>query len=277
MLILILSSIRHRIFDHAARLSWRTSHPMVGGLRHRFYREADGTRSRVGGKLRNYYSAKLCGERLRQCYALASPRVAEYLEAEIQFLLGQLRRSDSVLELGCGYGRVCARLADSAKRVVGIDNANESIELARRLHGPRSRCEFEVMDAAALTFDESEFHKVVCVQNGICAFGIDRGELLQQALRVAKPGGRVVFSTYSERFWTHRLKWFEAQSAAGLVGEIDYSQTGNGTIVCKDGFRAGLVLPAEFQSLCSNFCLASEIIEVNESCVFCEIVVPAAA
>ena len=227
--------------------------------------------------MRNYYSAKLCGERLRQCYALASPRVSEYLEAEIQFLLRLLEHDDSVLELGCGYGRVAARLAETAKRVVGIDNAEESIELARKLHGPESRCEFEVMDAAALTFHGSEFHKVVCVQNGICAFGIDRGELLQQALRVAKPGGRVVFSSYSERFWPDRLKWFEAQSAAGLLGEIDYSQTGNGTIVCKDGFRTGLVSPAEFQSLCSNFGLVFEVTEVNGSCVFCEIVVPAVA
>ena len=227
--------------------------------------------------MRNYYSASLCGERLQQCYALASARVKEYLEAEIQFVLEKVGQSDSVLELGCGYGRVAARFAESAKRVVGIDNAKESIELARRLHGPMSRCEFEVMDVAALTFDESEFHKVICVQNGICAFGIDRSELLQQALRVAKPGGRAIFSTYSERFWPDRLKWFEAQSAAGLVGEIDYAQTGNGTIVCKDGFRAGLVLPEEFESLCSNYGLSFKVTEVNESCVVCEIEVPTVA
>ena len=229
----------------------------------------------MGVPLQNYYSAKLCGVRLQQCYELAPPRVQEYLEAEIQFVLGRLERSDSVLELGCGYGRVSARLAEFAKRVFGIDNAAESIELARKLYGFHSQCEFDVMDAVALKFDQAQFDKVVCVQNGICAFGVNRGELLRQALRVARPRGRLFFSTYSERFWPERLKWFEAQSAAGLVGEIDYSQTGNGTIVCKDGFRSGSVSPAEFRSLCSELDLSSRVSEVNGSCVICEIVVPA--
>src|SRR5947209_3540059 len=43
---------------------------------------------------------------------------------------------------------------------------------------------------------------------------------------------------YTPQFWEHRLEWFEIQAAHHLIGEIDYQTTGNGTIVCKDGFRA---------------------------------------
>ena len=64
--------------------------------------------------MHGYYSAKLSGERLQQCYELASARVKQYLEAEIDFVLSRLRPNDSVLELGCGYGRVAFRLADAA-------------------------------------------------------------------------------------------------------------------------------------------------------------------
>ena len=227
--------------------------------------------------MRGYYVGKLSGERLRQCYDLAHPRLSQYLEAEIQFVLQQLESSDTVLELGCGYGRVTARLTEVARRVVGIDNAPASIELACRLFSANSRCEFYEMDALDLVFAESEFDKVVCVQNGISAFGIDREALFRQALRVVQPGGRLFFSTYSTGFWEERLRWFEAQSAAGLVGAIDYAKTGNGEIVCVDGFHTGQVSPDEFESFCARLGLKAEVSEVNGSSVFCTIEVPEVA
>jgi len=224
--------------------------------------------------MRGYYDGNLAGARLRRCYEIASPRVKQYLEAEIHFVLQNLERSDSVLELGCGYGRVTFRLAKVASRVAGIDTAVESLTLARQLSGSDPGCEFLEMDATELAFDDSEFDKVVCVQNGICAFGADRDMLLRQALRVAKPGGRLFFSTYSEGFWDDRLRWFEAQAAAGLLGEIDYSKTGNGEIVCKDGFRTGIIPLDEFRSFGSKLGLDTKITEVDGSSVFCEIAVP---
>ena len=221
-----------------------------------------------------YYVEKLAGERLRRCYEIASPRVRQYLEAEIHFVLQHLDSTNSVLELGCGYGRVAFQLAEAAKLVVGIDTAAGSLELARQLSGPDSRCEFLVMDALDLTFDDAEFDKVVCIQNGICAFGVDQELLLRQALRVVKPGGRLFFSTYSERFWDDRLQWFEAQAAEGLLGEIDYAKTGNGEIVCRDGFRSGYMSPEELRSFGAKSGLDPRISEVDGSSVFCEIVMP---
>jgi 2-polyprenyl-6-hydroxyphenyl methylase/3-demethylubiquinone-9 3-methyltransferase len=224
--------------------------------------------------MQGYYKGRLSGERLRRCYELAHPRLAQYLEAEIQFVLRHLGRADAVLELGCGYGRVTARLADVAERVVGIDNAPESIALAHRLFGANPRCAFREMDALALAFDDAEFDKVVCVQNGICAFGVDQAALIEQAVRVTRPAGQVFFSTYSAGFWDERLRWFEAQSAAGLVGAIDYERTGEGEIVCTDGFRTGQVPPDRFESLCAGLGLSAEVTEVDGSSVVCAIVVP---
>jgi 2-polyprenyl-6-hydroxyphenyl methylase/3-demethylubiquinone-9 3-methyltransferase len=224
--------------------------------------------------MEGYYTEKLAGERLRRCYEIASPRVKQYLEAEIDFVLQHLSSADSVLELGCGYGRVAFRLAEKAGRVVGIDTAAESIDLARRLSGPDTRCEFLVMDALDLTFEDAEFDKVVCIQNGICAFGVDRQLMLRQALRVTKPGGRLLFSTYSEAFWDDRLEWFEAQAAEGLLGEIDCEKTGNGEIVCRDGFRSGYMTPEDFRAFGSISGPDPKVSEVDGSSVFCEIIVP---
>ena len=96
-----------------------------------------------------YYGEKLAGERLRHCYDLASPRVQQYLEAEIAHVMKRLGPTDAVLELGCGYGRVALRLAQAACRVVGIDTAQESLDLARWIDRGQS-CEFMHMDALDL-------------------------------------------------------------------------------------------------------------------------------
>jgi 2-polyprenyl-6-hydroxyphenyl methylase/3-demethylubiquinone-9 3-methyltransferase len=220
----------------------------------------------------SYYTEKLSGQRLRRCYEIASPRVRQYLEAEIQHVLSRLRPTDAVLELGCGYGRVATRLAHVGRRVVGIDVSEESIAMAKRVVDQDASCEFLCMDALALRFADGEFDAVVCVQNGICAFGVDQHALMSEALRVLRPGGRALFSTYSDRFWPHRLAWFEAQAAEGLLGPIDEGASGDGVIVCEDGFRAGRLTPENLRSLTSALGVKAEIREVDGSSVFCEIV-----
>jgi len=129
------------------------------------------------------------------------------------------------------------------------------------------------MNAAELGFADSVFDAVVCIQNGISAFKVDRLQLVQECVRVAKPGGIVLLSSYSPCFWEDRLEWFELQAAEGLLGEIDREATGNGVIICKDGFRADTIGPEEFASLAAELDLEAEIYEVDGSSLFCEIAV----
>jgi SAM-dependent methyltransferase len=221
-----------------------------------------------------YYAERLSGERLRRCYGIAPPRVAQYLRAEIDFVRGRLADDARVLELGCGYGRVALELAVGARRVVGIDTSRESLALGRRLAGGDTRCEFLEMDAIDLAFADDAFDAVICVQNGICAFGVDRVLLVAEALRVARPGGCCLFSTYSPRFWEERLGWFEAQAAEGLLGPIDYDETGDGVIACKDGFRAGALKPEDFLAIGRAVGIEPAVTEVDSSSLFAEWRVP---
>jgi SAM-dependent methyltransferase len=64
----------------------------------------------------NYYSASLNSNRLQKCYFIASERVKQFLEAEIAFVLDRTNSNDSVLDLGCGYGRVTTRLSTTFSR-----------------------------------------------------------------------------------------------------------------------------------------------------------------
>ena len=219
----------------------------------------------------SYYAHKLAGRRLERCYDLASPRVQEYLEAEIRHVTDRLGGARRVLELGCGYGRVALRLAEASRTIVGIDVALASLALGKTLAAPNGPCSFVLMDAAHLAFRAGAFDAVVCVQNGICAFSVDQERLLAEALRVTRPGGRVLVSTYADRFWPYRLEWFEAQAAAGLLGPIDHVKSRDGAIVCTDGFSSGRLTPDELAGLAHRLGVEASVTEVDGACLFCEI------
>ena len=221
--------------------------------------------------MQGYYSQKLSAERLQLCYKIAPPRVKRYLEAEIEFILQKTKSSDLVLELGCGYGRVLQKLVAKAKTVVGIDTSHTSLRLAQKNIGSSPSCHLFLMDAIELGFRDRQFDMVICIQNGISAFKVDQRRLIEEAVRVTCSGGTVLFSSYSERFWEDRLEWFRLQSEYGLIGEIDNDATGDGVIICKDGFRASTVSPDDFISLTSDLNIDPIITEVDGSSIFYEI------
>jgi ubiquinone/menaquinone biosynthesis C-methylase UbiE len=221
--------------------------------------------------MESYYSDRLSANRLQQCYEIAPPRVRQYLNAEIEHVLKKLHPGDMVLELGCGYGRVMEALSGKAGLVVGIDTSFSSLLLANRMLSYKAHCNFAQMDAVRLAFPDRIFDAVVCIQNGISAFHVDQRALIRESVRMIRDGGMALFSSYAKKFWSHRLQWFQLQSGAGLLGEIDYEKTGNGAIVCKDGFTATTVTAGQFASLTADLSANVQIIEVDESSLFCEI------
>ena len=222
----------------------------------------------------NYYTENLAAGRLRACYDLAPPGVQAYLEAEIDYLLHKASPSMTALELGCGYGRVLRRLIPHVREAIGIDTSFPSLRMALEYVGRPESLRLTQMDALHLGFRDATFDLTLCIQNGISAFGVDQQRLFAEAVRVTRSRGTVLFSSYCESFWPDRLQWFELQSAHGLIGEIDYQRTGNGVIVCRDGFRATTVSADGFRSLAGVLGLSPKIVEVDNSSLFCEIMVP---
>jgi 2-polyprenyl-6-hydroxyphenyl methylase/3-demethylubiquinone-9 3-methyltransferase len=127
------------------------------------------------------------------------------------------------------------------------------------------------MNAIKLGFMDHTFDVVTCVQNGISAFHVSPRALIAESIRITKKGGKVFFSSYSDKIWEARLEWFQIQSDAGLVGEIDWNATKRGMIVCKDGFRGMTFSPDDFKTLVIPFGLPFSVDEVDESSIFCEI------
>lgn len=228
----------------------------------------------AGGNMSDYYTSKLSSGRLLRVYEIAPPRIRQYLRAEIDYVADRIRPGDLVLELGCGYGRILPDLTGRAGIVVGIDTSLESLRFGLAALAGTGTLALLNMDAISLGFANGTFDLVACIQNGISAFHVDKKVLMAESIRVTKPGGRILFSSYAERFWKDRLEWFRLQSQAGLLGEIDEEKTGDGMIVCKDGFTATTVGPDEFRALAEELGVDCRITEIDDSSLFCEIEAP---
>ena len=212
----------------------------------------------------DYYANHLSGSHLCQVYALADDQVRRYLDAEHDYCIRKISRDDSVLELGCGYGRVLRELATraSAERWVGIDNAASNLEFAVEYCRDHPEIKLLEMDAGNLTFPDASFDRVLCVQNGLSAFQLDPSSVVAEAMRVLQPRGTMICTTYSEDFWPTRLAWFRRQSEAGLLGPIDEIQTKNGVIACKDGFRSHTLNADAFRAIADAMSLDCRVIEL---------------
>jgi len=218
-----------------------------------------------------YYAQKLSAQRLERVYEIASPRLRRYLDSEAEYVASCLRPGDRLLELGCGYGRLLHGWAQRCAAVVGVDSALESLRYGREKGLPDANVHLLVMDAGHLAFPDGAFEVVACVQNGISAFKVDPDRLVHEALRVTRPGGCALFSSYAEGFWPERLAWFRAQAEEGLLGLIDEQRTGNGVIVCRDGFVATTFTRGDFVRLTSGLNADVHIEEVDGSSLFCVI------
>lgn len=215
----------------------------------------------------NYYRQQLNAQKLFQAYDTAIARVRGYLAAEIAFVRDNLTGTERVLELGAGYGRIIKELAGSCQSILGLDIAAESVSLAQEYLRDHANAKVIEMDVHHLALDQ-RFDVVLCLQNGLSAMKVMSGNTIERILDVTESGGRICFSTYSEKFWEHRLMWFQEQAEKGLLGELDLEQTRDGVIVCKDGFRAITHSPEDLSRIGDLSGYEYELREVDESSLF---------
>jgi 2-polyprenyl-6-hydroxyphenyl methylase/3-demethylubiquinone-9 3-methyltransferase len=216
----------------------------------------------------NYYLSLISGKRLRRCYEIAPMRIRQYLHEEINFVKNFVTK-ETVLELGCGFGRIFPFLHNKVKKIVGIDASADNINLARKLYGNLPNVHFGKMDVQNLTFPDNSFDVILAIQNGLSSFKVDNYKLIIDCVRIIKDQGKIILSSYSDKIWEDRLYWFELHAREGLIGSIDYDLTKNGEIVCKDGFRADTMSENDFKALLKDFEYDFQIIEVDNSSLFC--------
>ena len=106
----------------------------------------------------------------------------------------QLASDESILDIGCGDGKITAEIAQTVPkgRVVGIDSSPNMINLAKR-NFPQQRfpnLSFELMNAQQLVF-EQEFD--VAFSNAALHWIMDQKSVLTGVYRSLRSGGKALF------------------------------------------------------------------------------------
>jgi ubiquinone/menaquinone biosynthesis C-methylase UbiE len=107
------------------------------------------------------------------------------------------------LELGCGTGEGTLYLARSGFDVIGIDFSQSAIRWAReKAQREGSSARFMVDDARYLTsFSDGSFDLIIDASCFHCIIDCDdRKSLLENVLRVLKPGGLTIFRSVCGEF-----------------------------------------------------------------------------
>ncbi len=106
-----------------------------------------------------------------------------------------------VLEVGCGVGRWCERLAKAGSRVIGIDVSREMVKKARyRISKQKTNSDFVVSSADKLPFVPQIFDSVISVTvlQHIVVETLFKSAIADMA-RVVKKGGNIILLEYIAR------------------------------------------------------------------------------
>ncbi|HEV7254286.1 MAG TPA: class I SAM-dependent methyltransferase [Mesorhizobium sp.] len=151
-------------------------------------------------------AARISPEASVALYSLGDPARLDAATAEIA---GWLRDKDllgqgkSVLDLGCGIGRMARALAPDVGRVVGCDISEEMVRVARTRSADLPNAEFRRTSGLDLAgFGDASFDLVLVVDVFpylVAAGGDLAGRHVAEAARVLKPGGALAILNFSYR------------------------------------------------------------------------------
>ena len=114
-------------------------------------------------------------------------------------------RGQRLLEIGCGIGTDLVRFARGGASVTGVDLAPTAIDLARKnflLHGVTPD-ELRVANGEALPYADASFD--VVYGHGVVQYTANAPQLIREAHRVLKPGGRAIFMVSNRVSWLNAL------------------------------------------------------------------------
>ena len=148
---------------------------------------------------------RLWGEHIHLGYYPPNKKI-DFREAKVQFVhelvswsgLDKLPRGSRILDVGCGIGGSSRILANYyGFNVTGITISSAQVKRAIELTPLECKCNFKVMDALDLKFEDGAFDGVWSVEAG--AHMNNKSKFADQMLRTLRPGGYLALADWNSR------------------------------------------------------------------------------
>lgn len=168
-------------------------------------------------------------------YAKAAARIGLW-ESEEKIFTRVFAPEDSLLELGCGAGRIALGLHELGyQNLMATDYSAEMIKRARHLSTLLEyNLPLRVCDATDLEFEDNVFDGAIFGFNGLMQIpqAAQRERALSEIFRVIRPGAWFVFTSHDRdrsphrAFWIQEARrWEQAEQAAELDDFGDRSES----------------------------------------------------
>lgn len=137
---------------------------------------------------------------------------------ELTPLVAYAKKGNRVLDVGCGFGRLCNLLKDIGVSYVGVDQSDEQLRIAREMY---HHAEFKKADMADLPFPDASFDIIYCIA---ALHHLTTNELraaaMKEMARVVKHGCLIIMTN-----WNLHGAWAKKQIEKGAwkkAGDSDY-------------------------------------------------------
>jgi SAM-dependent methyltransferase len=139
---------------------------------------------------------------------------------DVPFYTALLERSDHVLELGCGTGRLTRKLAKSCQHITGIDRSVDMLQIAKMK--PLKNVTYALMDMLDFSFS-SAFDLIIIPYNTINLLG-SRAKV-EKCLKLChtslKQTGKLAFQTYHPDTVTKETNESEKQFQFTILDDLE--------------------------------------------------------
>ena len=149
---------------------------------------------------------RLWGEHIHLGFYSSGKKNTDFRKAKVQFVhelvkwsnLDKLPEGSRILDVGCGIGGSSRILAKYyGFNVTGITISPAQVKRARELTPAGLSCDFQVMDALDLKFEDGAFDAVWSVEAG--AHMNDKSKFADEILRTLRPGGYLALADWNSR------------------------------------------------------------------------------
>ena len=149
---------------------------------------------------------RLWGEHIHLGFYPSEKKNIDFREAKVRFVhelvkwsgLDKLPKGSRILDVGCGIGGSSRILAKYyGFNVTGITISSGQVKRARELTPIGLNCNFQVMDALDLKFEDGSFDAVWSVEAG--AHMNDKTKFADEMLRTLRPGGYLALADWNSR------------------------------------------------------------------------------